>query len=292
VWNRQRFFKDPCTGRRIAKPNPETDWIITTVPELRIISDELWATVKGRQSRTRNVLLQDVAGVRAERARRPSYLLSGLLKCGSCGGGFSKISAEHYGCSNARNRGICRNRLTIRRDVLEESVLGGLKAKLMHPDLVKEFVAEYYREINRAAAARDSARQGFAKELATVEREIREIIGAIKSGIRSATMAMELEALENRKEELQRKLAAKPEAPIRLHPNLADVYRRQVENLREALSREDAREEAVAILRGLIEQIRLEPVDGQLGIYLVEILLRFWAFARKNTPALWKPGCK
>ncbi len=102
---------------------------------------------------------------------------------------FSKISAEHYGCSNARNRGICRNRLTIRRDVLEESVLGGLKAKLMHPDLVKEFVAEYHREINRVAAARDSDRQAFAKELATVEREIREIIGAIKSGMRSATMA-------------------------------------------------------------------------------------------------------
>jgi hypothetical protein len=157
-------------------------------------------------------------------------------------------------------------RLTIRRDVLEESVLGGLKAKLMHPDLVKEFVAEYHEEINRLAATRDSDRQGFAKELGVVEREIREIIGAIKSGIRSATMATELEELENRKEELQRKLAAKPEPPIRLHPNLAEVYRCRVENLREALSREDAREEAVAILRGLIDQIRLEPIDGRLGI--------------------------
>jgi site-specific DNA recombinase len=290
VWNRQRFFKDPRTGRRIAKPNPETDWIITTVPELRIISDELWARVKERQSLTRKLVLQDLSGVRAERARRPSYLLSGLLKCGSCGGGFSKISAEHYGCSNARNRGICLNRLTIRRDVLEESVLGGLKAKLMHPDLVKEFVAEYHREINRLAAARDIDRQGFAKELGVVEREIREIIGAIKSGIRSATMASELEGLENRKEELQRKLAAKPEPPIRLHPNLAEVYRRQVENLREALSREDAREEAVAILRGLIDQIRLEPVDGRLGIYLVGNLAAILGLCTKKHPGSMGAG--
>jgi site-specific DNA recombinase len=169
-------------------------------------------------------------------------------------------------------------------------VLGGLKAKLMHPDLVKEFVAEYHREINRVAASRDSARQGLAKELATVEREIREIIGAIKSGIRSATMTKELETLENRKEELQRKLAAKPEPPIRLHPNLAEVYRRWVENLREALSREDAHEEAVAILRGLIDQIRLEPVDGELGIYLVGNLAAILGLCTKKHPGSLEAG--
>jgi recombinase-like zinc beta ribbon protein len=41
------------------------------------------------------------------------------------------------GCSNARNRGLCQNKLTIRRDVLEASVLEGLKSHLMHPDLVR-----------------------------------------------------------------------------------------------------------------------------------------------------------
>ena len=33
--------------------------------------------------------------------------------CGACGGGFSKVSQHHYGCSNARNRGTCGNLLTI-----------------------------------------------------------------------------------------------------------------------------------------------------------------------------------
>ena len=168
----------------------------------------LWTRVKERQAATRSILIKDHAGVRAERARRPSYLLSGLLKCGSCGGGVSKISQEHYGCSNARNRGTCDNRLTIRRDVLEESVLAGLKANLMHPDLVKEFVAEYHREINRLAAARDGDRDSVTQDLAIVERGIHQIIDAIKSGVRSATMANELIALESRKLELERRLAA------------------------------------------------------------------------------------
>ena len=129
-----------------------------------------------------------------------------------------------------------------------------------------------------------------AKELATVEREIREIIDAIKSGIRGATMATEMEALENRKEELQRKLAAKPEPPIRLHPNLAEVYRRRVENLREALGRDDAREEAVAILRGLIDQIRLESAEGQLGIYLVGNLAAILGLCTKKHPGSLEAG--
>ena len=49
VWNRQRFIKDPNTGRRQARPNPETKWITEEVPHLRIIDDHLWSRVKERQ---------------------------------------------------------------------------------------------------------------------------------------------------------------------------------------------------------------------------------------------------
>lgn len=35
VWNRQRFIKDPDTGRRQARPNPASEWITQAVPELR-----------------------------------------------------------------------------------------------------------------------------------------------------------------------------------------------------------------------------------------------------------------
>jgi site-specific DNA recombinase len=47
VWNRQRFIKDPKTGKRVSRPNPEAKWIRTEV-ELRIVDDELWQRVKLR----------------------------------------------------------------------------------------------------------------------------------------------------------------------------------------------------------------------------------------------------
>jgi DNA invertase Pin-like site-specific DNA recombinase len=290
VWNRQRFIKDPESGKRIAKLNPEADWIVQKVPELRIIPDELWREVKQRQATTRALLVADRNGVRAERARRPVYLLSGLLKCGACGGGMSKISTHHYGCSNARNRGTCDNRLTMRRDVLEESVLAGIKSRLMHPDLVKEFIAEYYREFNRLAATRDAERQGAKRQLAKVEREIREMIDAIKSGIRSPTMAAELDTLEERKSALQKDMDGPPAPPVRLHPNLAEVYRQKVENLREALNDEGSRAEATAILRDLIDEVRLIPKDGELAIYLVGDLAAILELCAKKDPGALAAG--
>ncbi|MDU1693337.1 MAG: recombinase family protein, partial [Bradyrhizobium sp.] len=49
VWNRQRFVKDPATGKRVSRPNPESQWIRTEVPHLRIVDDELWQAARSRQ---------------------------------------------------------------------------------------------------------------------------------------------------------------------------------------------------------------------------------------------------
>ena len=44
-------------------------------------------------------------------------------------------------------------------------------------------------------------------------------------------------------------------SPVRLHPNLAELYRERVVALREALADTGIRDEAIGILRGLIEQV-------------------------------------
>src|SRR5262245_37710301 len=51
----------------------------------------LWGRVKDRQRDSRSRVITKDKGIRSERARRPNYLLSGLLKCGTCGGGFSAV---------------------------------------------------------------------------------------------------------------------------------------------------------------------------------------------------------
>jgi hypothetical protein len=64
-----------------------------------------------------------------------------------------------------------------------------------------------------------------------------------------------------------RDLLARPE-PDRtlLHPGLAEVYRRKVAALHEALVDEENREEAMELIRGLIKAVVLTPIDNHLRV--------------------------
>ena len=150
VWNRQRFVKDPTTGKRQARLNPSEAWIIEEVPDLRIVENALWQRVKERQDSIRqemNPAGVQGASLRPEQAKRPVYLFSGLLTCGCCGAGYTLVNKTRHGCAAARDKGasVCSNRATILREEVEARVLGGLKERLLHPDLVAAFVAEYLR---------------------------------------------------------------------------------------------------------------------------------------------------
>jgi hypothetical protein len=276
----------------VSKLNAPQDWITKEVSELRIVDQDLWDRVKIRQKDTRRrITSQTKSNVRCERARRPVYLFSGLVRCGVCGGGFIMVNTIHYGCNSARNKGTCTNTLSMRRDQLEESVLDGLKSRLMEPELVEEFIAEYHRELNRVSGHLGAERQRQEKELRQTEQGIRAIIESIKAGFRTDAMREELESLEARKKDLAGTLASTTTSPVRLHPNLAAVYRAKIEQLREALNKDATRTEAVGVLRGLIDEIRLVPEEKKLRIHLVGQLAELFALAQKYLqPGLGKTG--
>ena len=105
VGNRQRFLKDPETGKRVARPNPNSEWVIQDVPELRIIDDQLRQTVKERQAsiRTRYVKA-DGNGLRTVQRKR--HLFSGLMKCAECGGWYPIVYRDQFGCSTVKRRDL------------------------------------------------------------------------------------------------------------------------------------------------------------------------------------------
>lgn len=70
VWNRQRFVKDPTTGKRISRPNPESQWIRTEVPHLRIVDDELWNAARVRQKQISAIFGPNPANTREGRMKR------------------------------------------------------------------------------------------------------------------------------------------------------------------------------------------------------------------------------
>ncbi|PIW29656.1 MAG: resolvase [Rhodospirillales bacterium CG15_BIG_FIL_POST_REV_8_21_14_020_66_15] len=267
VWNRLRYVKNPETGKRVSRLNPEIEWITHEVPHLRVVPENLWNKVKSRQEDVKRPR-QVISDLPFWDRRRPRYLFSGLMRCGTCGGGYSKISKDLFGCSTARNKGTCSNRLNIRKDVLEATVLDGLRHHLMAPELFEEFCREFTRELNRLRLKHQASKSSAEAELQKVERDIRRIIEAIKAGVPALTIKDELTDLETRKERLVRAIQEAPDEEPLLHPNMATLYRKKVADLTEALHTKEGPGEAFDLIRSLVEEITLVPEDGELKVEL------------------------
>ena len=62
-------------------------------------------------------------------------------------------------------------------------------------------------------------------------RKINGLIDAITEGLRTPGLQQRLEELEEHHAELEEEMATAAAPPVRLHPNLALLYRRKVEQL-------------------------------------------------------------
>ena len=269
VWNRCSYVKDPSTGRRLARPNLPNQWERKRVPELRIVDEELWEAAKRRQQAVAFEMGRDEQGNALNRAHRRRYLLSGLLSCGCCNEGYTLVGASRYGCAGRRSKGVCANGRTICRVELEERILGALKQKLLTPDLVAEFTRAYQEECNRSAAEADGMRLTATASLAAVQRKIDGIMIAIEDGLYQPSMKQRLSDLESEKRLLNARLSETTgSAPVSVHPNLAEAYRRRVSELESLLEDPELRDEAMEAIRSMIERIVVTPRDGG-GVELV-----------------------
>jgi hypothetical protein len=105
VWNRLRYLKDPVTGRRVSRPNSSDKLITKDVPELRIVDDDLRQAVKRRQAEARKRVAPKADAQAGDHDtgtakpgfwsnQRPKHLLTGMMRCGVCGGGYVKQSVR------------------------------------------------------------------------------------------------------------------------------------------------------------------------------------------------------
>ncbi|WP_234934294.1 recombinase family protein [Agrobacterium vitis] len=266
IWNRLRYVKNPSTGKRVSRQNPESEWIVTEVPHLRIVDDELWQAVRTRQGEISEKYVNVTEAVREHHkknrlngTRRPKSLLSGLIYCGCCGGPYSLRGADRFACSNHISNGSCTNSRTIPREELEDRVLAGLKDRMMAPEVAAGAMRAYAEEMNRRNRERRSSADTWKAELAKVEKDIRGIIEAIKAGMFQPSMKAEMDALEARKADLTTLLTDVPEDIPDLLPSASAIYAKKVAKLTEALNEPEERTQAAEALRMLIEKIVLTP---------------------------------
>jgi len=142
---------------------------------------------------------------------------------------------------------------------VETRVLDGLRNKLMAPEVAAEAIRAYAVETNRLNRERRTSGEADRRALADIERKLREIVAAIEDGGYTRMLLDRLRELEAKQDEITERMERPPVDLPDIHPNVADIYRRKVAHLADALNYPEDRHEAADALRGLIERIVLTP---------------------------------
>ncbi len=234
VWNRREYRKNPDTEKRVARFNKEEQWVVKDVPELRIVTDELWAAVKRRQKIVEKTFAHTSTND-LNRTHRPRYLLSGILECGHCLGPYAIMAKDRYGCTNRQKKLpiphlghiVCTSSKTIGRQELEERVLAAIPDNLLGADNVERInsslaaAAERKQKISSAEPARLKAEidANVTKQRVLGEQLAQRMLaGQMPLPI----LDQMLEDLEKQRLTLSEQLAAVPEAsqPQPVHAGL------------------------------------------------------------------------
>ena len=270
VWGRTTKIRDPETGKKRMKKLPKEQWTWVDAPELRIVTDEQWNKVQAQIEFVNRHGIARYGGLNRTNASK-EYLFSGLLVCGLCGfniiitAGAGKFAV--YGCPGYRSRGICKNSVVIRREVLERQLLAAIAERVLRPDVL-EYAIEHVREkFEEDCAVFSSKAKGFAANGPKLQRELRRLQSMAHNLVRaiaeyghskSPTMLAELSDVEMKIELIAEDLK-QPELPVpQASPQqIRDFVQENIRNLEVILAEDRAL--ARQTLRKHIKRIVLSP---------------------------------
>ena len=189
----------------------------------------------------------------------------------------------------ARNKGTCDNRLNIRTEMSWKISCCRPEARLMAPEIFKEFAAAFIAERNTIIAQQTPISTAAKTELGRIKSRQKVLVNALVDGVPGRTVKDEMIALEAREDELNALLAKQPPSEPSLHPNLAEMYRERVAALHTALTDPRTKDEAFGIIRTLIDEVRLIPEDGQLRVEFAAPWLESWPWPQTTkTTCAWR----
>jgi len=168
-FNRRQWQKDPSTGRRVFRWRSPEQWERITREDLRVVDDDTWEAVQRRLQTRRHLF--------SRRRTATRHLLSGLLLCDPCGGRLSIAAKDYYACRNHAESGTCSNDLRIRREALEELVIGQIGRHLV----------EWVETLRTTATTKRSESHGKVaaerqKRLKDLRKRAQGVMDAIRRG--------------------------------------------------------------------------------------------------------------
>ena len=260
VWNRLRMVKDPDTGKRVSRINPELEWQTVAAPQLRIVEQGLFDAAGHRKA--------EAGSEQAKHAPRAKRLLSGLLRCGACGGGMTIIGRDRSGpriqCSTHKESGSCSNGARYYISKVEHLVISALRLALADSDLVGAYVEAYREERHRIESAARRERATTERSLAVAKASIERLVRALVDGVLTHDeVATQMKALRAEHDRLASHLAAaEQETAVRdVRPQAVERFRQNMEALTAILAESEGvpPENLARPFRSLVESVTISP---------------------------------
>ncbi|WP_088687185.1 recombinase family protein [Rhizobium sp. R634] len=255
VWNRLRMVRDPDTGKRISRMNPESEWHVVDVPNLRIVdpetAEEVNARLRGMKPR----------GGSQSRNKR---ILSGLLRCGECGSGMT-IDGKTNGhqrlrCSRSRESGTCGHKRRYQLSAIETAVVRGLAERLDNPATVALYVETYLEERRRLTPENATGRNRIKRELAKRKRELERLLDAyLQELVSIEQFATRRPPLDAAVADLTRLLSVEVAGAADFRAAAAVAHETAVRHLADRLTVADPRGECMGEFRRLIDAVVIFP---------------------------------
>ena len=249
LYGRQRFIRDPETGKRQARTVPRSEWIVGDVPDLRIVDDDLWERVQVRR--------------RAGHDRRRSTSthtplpLTGIVRCATCSGPMTIAKTRRYACPAHRSRGTCNNARGIDAERIEREVCTLLSNHIAERDRLLPFM-------RRAAKQSLCRRERIASDIQGRKQSIARLLEAVETGAQSAAAHRRIQELEHETAALEMELQSFPILPDSAREDFTARLKERLTILHRTIcSREpepELRHRALLYLGTLIDRIDVVPL--------------------------------
>ena len=257
VYGRQNFIRDPDTGKRQARPVDPSEWIVEDAPDLQIVNDTLWNRVQ-----TRRQAGHDRRRSSAPRAPLP---LTGVLRCGVCGGPMTIVNKRRYACHAHREKRTCDNPRGIDARRIEDQACNLLSAYVLeHPDV--------HMLVHEAAERSHARRAEIAAEVDDKETRIENLIDSIETGRASRAAHLRVLGLEQEIAALKIELQDLAAVPCVGPGDIAERIQQRLSVLDAAITDtrpdRERRHRALLAVAHLIERIDLTPLPkrGQVDL--------------------------
>ena len=163
------------------------------------------------------------------------------MTCGVCGKAINVVGSHtvkgttyrYYGCAHSSRNGIgvCSNRLKVRVEAADQSLLAGLQAELLHPETVTYISDQLAAALNAAIDGRPAQRSELATARESAVLKLRNLVAAVEDGNASSAILSAISAREAEIQTLEARIAGLSEPleqrlaviPTWVKAQLADV---------------------------------------------------------------------